>query len=72
MSADKGVIDKLFVSRHYGQRTHQPVLSEMLNLTYLCHAVRNGLTDAIGFGPLCRACQFLAANIGQRGAVYPQ
>lgn len=43
----------------------------MLDFAYLCHADRNEIADAVGFGPLHRACMFLAANAGQRGMVYP-
>ena len=67
----KGIIDRHLVSGRYGERTHQPALTAMLDFPYLCHADRNEVADAVGFGPLRRACQFLAQNIGQHGAVYP-
>jgi hypothetical protein len=69
----KGAIDRHLEHGRYGERTHQPVLTAMLDFAYLCHEDRNGVADAVGFGPLRRACQFLAANAnaGQRGAVYP-
>lgn len=67
----KGIIDRHLEVGRYGERTHQPVLTAMLDFAYLCHADRAAVADAVGFGPLHRACRFLADKIGQRGAVYP-
>ena len=67
----KGIIDRHLEHGRYGERTHQPVLTGMLDFDYLCHADRTAVADAVGFGPLKRACEFLAGKVGQRGAVYP-
>lgn len=67
----KRIIDQHLAVGHYGERTHQPVLTAMLDFAYLCHEDRRAVADAVGFGPLHRACHFLADSLGQSGAVYP-
>ena len=67
----KGIIDRHLEHGRYGERTHQPVLTAMLDFAYLCHSDRSEVADAVGFGPLHRACKFLADKAGQHGVVYP-
>ncbi|MGA2656703.1 MAG: hypothetical protein ABSH34_04190 [Verrucomicrobiota bacterium] len=69
----KAIIDQHLDAGRYGERTHQPVLTEMLDFAYLCAPAQQQVADAVGFGPLQRACQFLAQAIAAHphGAVYP-
>ena len=67
----KGIIDRHLARGSYGERTHQPVLTGMLDCPYLGDPARIALADSVGFGPLCRAFQFLAQRVGQPGCVYP-
>ncbi len=67
----KGIIDRHLVLGAYGETTHQAPLTAMLDFAYLLDPGRAALADTVGFGPLRRACDFLATNTGKRGAVYP-
>jgi hypothetical protein len=65
----KGIIRDHLNPAEYEPTIHQSALTHMLDFAHLQQPHIDELAPA--FGTLCRACQFLAQNLGQHNAVYP-
>lgn len=65
----KGIIRDYLTPAEYEPTIHQSALTNMLDFAHLQQPEIDERAPA--FGTLCRACQFLAQELGNAGVVYP-